>query len=87
MANPQVQLLIYGHDISYNKLRVDYSGVTIVNTETVDNPNYLFVTLNIKPPAKPGSLQLQFTHKQTGESFEYNYELKGRETNSAQRQG
>ena len=87
MANPQVQLLVYGDNISHNTLSVDYSGVTIINTEVVDNPNYLFVTFNIKQQTKPGSLKLQFTHKQTGESFEYKYELKAREPNSAQRQG
>jgi glycosidase len=87
MANPQVQLMVYGEDIGNSKAMLHYPGVTVVKTEVINNPNYLFVTLNISKQAAPGRLNLQFTRTETGLSFEHNYELKAREPNSAQRQG
>lgn len=87
MANPEVQLLVYGENISHSKVSVDYPGVSVIKTEVVDNPNYLFVSLNIAKQTAPGKLNLRFSPLPTGLSFDFVYELKSRDAGSAQRQG
>lgn len=87
MANPQVQLMIYGKNISQHKVSVEYLGVSVVKTQGVDNPNYLFITLNIAEQTTPGQISLHFTPLTTGLPFDYNYQLKSREAGSALRQG
>jgi neopullulanase len=87
MANPQVQLMVYGQNIGQSKVSVNYPGVTLIKAEVVDNPNYLFITLNIAQQTAPGKLTLQFSPLPKGESIDYLYELKNREAGSAQRQG
>ena len=54
------QLLIYGENISSFTPRLKYKGVKIKNITRVDNPNYLFVTLEINKRASAGNLQLEF---------------------------
>ncbi|MGO4891934.1 glycoside hydrolase family 13 protein [Flavobacterium sp. W21_SRS_FM6] len=87
MANQQVQLMVYGENIGRTTVTTSYSNVTILNTEQVDNPNYLFVTLDIAPDTQPGQLTLEFYSPTSSSPFRYLYELKAREAGSAERQG
>lgn len=87
MANPQVQLLIYGDNISQHEITVSYPGVRLLQTDRVENNNYLFVTLLIDKSAAPGQVNLRFTPQHGGASFEQPFQLKQRAQGSAQRQG
>lgn len=72
-----LQLLIHGHQIANKKVSLNYAGVKLVSTQKVDNPNYLFVNLQISSATKPGKFNLVFT--QVGEkNITYPYELKKR---------
>ena len=62
LKNPNVQLLIYGKNISNSKVAVSYPNVKIKKTQTVENPNYLFVDLEIGKAARPGTVVLNFTN-------------------------
>lgn len=62
MKNPNVQLLVYGKNISKAGVSVSYPGVQVVKTHKVENPNYLFVDLGISKTAKAGTLSLVFTN-------------------------
>lgn len=53
MKNPNVQLLIYGKNIHKAAVSVNYAGVRVLKTHTVENPNYLFVDLAISKATKP----------------------------------
>lgn len=67
MQNPELQLQCYGKNLGSATVETDYPGVTITRTESVENPNYLFVFLNIDPSTKPGTLTLVF--KNDGKRF------------------
>jgi len=81
----KLQLLVYGKNIGESQLELNYKGVKLLKTHPVENKNYLFVDLDISPKTKPGNVKLNFTKGK--EKFSYNYELKARVKNSAQRQG
>lgn len=86
MQNQNLQLLVYGKDISNSRVTIDYQGIELVETVLVENPNYLFLNLRIKPEAKPGSVLINF---QIGKKkpLEYRYELRERAKGSSERQG
>lgn len=75
MANSNLQLLVYGENISLTKPIIDYDGVTVSSVSTVQSPNYLFVNLEISPTAKPGNFKIQFTDAR-GKKLVYDYQLK-----------
>lgn len=55
MKNPQVELLFYGKDIAKASISTNYAGVKIVKRETTENPNYVFLTVEISPKTAPGA--------------------------------
>ena len=86
MRYHQVEILVHGEDISELTPGINYPGVTLVETKKVDNPNYLFITLDISPSAQVGQFAIDFT--QGGKTrVSTNYVLNAREKNSAQRRG
>ncbi|HTJ13793.1 MAG TPA: glycoside hydrolase family 13 protein [Dinghuibacter sp.] len=63
MKDRDVQLMLYAPGIGKTKPQLTaYTGVAIKATHTVENPNYLFVDLDIAPAAKPGVLHFQLAH-------------------------
>ena len=72
----ELQLLVYGEDISDTKVRLDYKGVHLKRMISTENPNYLFVYLNITEEANPGTVPIQFT--KGDQSYTYEYQLKER---------
>lgn len=85
MRNPSLQLIIYGDRISLRDVEVAYPGVVIKKVHKVENPNYLFLDLDISASARPGRFKIQFK-KQGNKSLVYSYELKAR-TQSVKAQG
>jgi glycosidase len=84
LQNPEVELLIHGSDIgTATPSMKKYKGVKITKIEKTNNPNYLFVTLNISKNAKPGELIL-FFEKQSRATIEYKYQLRNKNNNGAQ---
>lgn len=85
MKNPHLQLKVYGKDIGTSRVQTEYPGVAIKSVSQVENPNYLFIDLDIGD-AKPGKFPISFI--KNGEMVaEYVYELKEREPGSSQRKG
>ncbi len=75
--NHQLQLIIYGNQISRRDVRLNYSGVSIKSIEKVENPNYLFLNLLINETTQPGKFNINFSL--TGKKdLVYTYELKAR---------
>ncbi len=83
MNNSELELLCYGKNIQ--NFEVSVEGLKILKIEKVENPNYIFVTVDTKNVA-PGIFQLKF-QKKGKTQFSYKYELKQREESSAQRKG
>jgi len=57
----ELQLLVYGKDISMYTPSLDHPGVAIERVEKVKSPNYLFLYLNIGDEAEPGDFEITFS--------------------------
>ncbi len=82
MKNPDLQILVYGKDIS--KYQVELSdNIKIKDLTKTENPNYVFITINTDEVQKP-SFKINFKNgKKTVDS--YTYELRKRKPGSAAR--
>lgn len=76
MKNPELQLMVYGPDIARSTVQIDYPGVRIKEVVGVENPNYLFIYLEIAPDALPGTMAIRF--QQGKEKTIRHFELKER---------
>ncbi len=86
MKNPNLQLLVYGQDLSGYTPELKYPGVSITGIERATNKNYLFINLLIAPEAKAGIFEINM--KSNGKTKEIvKYELKDREKGSVERKG
>ena len=82
MKNPEVQILVYGKDIS--KYSIELSDqIKIKDIQKTENPNYVFVTVNTNDVNK-SSFKLNIKNKNKVVDS-YTYELKDRQPNSANR--
>lgn len=82
MKNPELQILLYGKDIAKNEIELS-DGVQIKDIQKVENPNYLFVTVNTNEINVPKfKINLKSGKKNISS---YTYELKSRNPNSADR--
>jgi len=86
MKNPNLQLLVYGQDLSLYTPELNYPGVTIIGIERTNNKNYLFINLTIAPEAKAGTLAINMKTKDKIKET-IRYELKDREKGSVERKG
>ncbi|WP_293300389.1 glycoside hydrolase family 13 protein [Pedobacter sp. UBA4863] len=86
MQNPKLQLLVHGKDIGKKSVTIKYDGVTLTKVHQVENPNYLFLDLELANNVKAGKFPIIFSlngKKQT----EFVYELKQRTTGENLHQG
>lgn len=86
MAQPDLQLLIHGNNISGLRPSLDYAGVTLERITRVENPNYLFLDLHISPNAAAGTFAIAF-NREGKVVFSYDYPLQQRRAGSAARRG
>lgn len=84
MKNTELQLLVYGKNIA--DLQPEFSDeIVIKEVLKVENPNYLFVTINTEN-VRPKKVKLSFKKGKKTVQF-FDYEFKERKQNSAQRKG
>ncbi|MET4139086.1 glycoside hydrolase family 13 protein [Pedobacter sp. UYP1] len=86
MKNPKLQLLVHGKNITDYKVQLSYPGVKLIEVHQVENPNYLFVDLEITAEAKAGKFPISFMDKGKKVS-EYSYELKNKDQSTSRIQG
>ena len=60
--------MVYGKAIQKLKVRIDYPGLKLLGVNPVENPNYLFLDLDIGPNAQAGKVPIQFYNGQSLES-------------------
>ncbi|MEW5249252.1 glycoside hydrolase family 13 protein [Microbulbifer discodermiae] len=86
MHEPQLQLLLYGENLAGLKPSLSYPGVTLLGSETLGNPNYLFINLSISAQAAPGTVDIALLDgERIAASFAYS--LRERGSGSAGRRG
>ncbi|WP_379968878.1 glycoside hydrolase family 13 protein [Epilithonimonas sp. UC225_85] len=84
MKYDTITLLIYGKDISDLRPEISYPDIKILKTETVENKNYLFLTLKINSTAKSGNVKIDF-RKNNKIILSKNFQILERDANSADR--
>ena len=86
MKTQNLQILVYGKNVSAYQPSVQYDGITIDKTVLVENPNYLFLYVTIHETTKPGKIPIEFTRR-GARKITHTWELKQREPGSAERRG
>jgi glycosidase len=86
MENAHVQLLVHGDNIAMRNVHFSYAGVQLEQVHKVENPNYLFVDINISASAKPGTIIMLFS-KAGEQDIKYLYQLKTRTKREGRNQG
>jgi len=83
MNQSDFQIMLYGPDISSARISINYKGVAIFRKKLTNNPNYVFLYLNVAAEAVPGKFNLIL--KRGTKTQVVVYELKGRKTGSSLR--
>lgn len=83
MNEPKLQIMLYGMDISKVDISINYQGVSVLKKEVTDNPNYIFLYLNIAKNTQPGKFNIVLTKDRKTQILVY--ELKKRRDGSVSR--
>lgn len=59
MRHRQVELMLHGQDIAALQARIAHPGVRVTGVQALENPNYLFVGVEIDDDATPGALEIE----------------------------
>jgi glycosidase len=86
MKNTTLQLIVHGNQIATRNVTINYPGVTLLKANKVENPNYLFLDLEISPATQPGIFPIRF-EKKGAKAIVSNYELKARNVKQVKAQG
>lgn len=86
MENTQLELMLYGENISQYKLSIDAKTVKIIEVKRTENANYIFLNLDVSK-AVSGTFKINFSKKGKRNNFSIDYELKTRKENSKLREG
>src|SRR6476661_4426280 len=86
MKNPKLQLIVHGERIAEKQVSLSYPGVKLLKVNKVENPNYLFLDLEIASAAKPGKFTIAFKSDKEP-ALTYAYELKSRDRSPNLHQG
>jgi glycosidase len=71
MKETALQLMVYGKEIGSFDVFTDYPGVKVTTLIKTNNPNYLFVNLDISSTALPGNIALIFTRGKQKQTYNY----------------
>ena len=55
MPSGELELIVYHPGIGNSEVQLSYPGVQVLRTETPENANYMYLTLQINREAAPGS--------------------------------
>ncbi len=83
MKDSRLQLLVHGPDISALRPQLAYPGVRLAQVIRVENPNYLFLDLELDPTVAPGTFDIEFWSDGRKQQS-YAYELLPRDPSAGQ---
>lgn len=86
MANSELQIMVHAQNIAKTIPTLDFDGVKIKSHASLDNPNYMFINLEISPKLEKATISIKFM-KDGEEKTNLDYVLNSRRENSAKRQG
>ena len=86
MKHNRVELMVHGEGIAAATPKLQRAGVAVVDVRKTENPNYLFVTVEVAADAKPGAFDIEFV--EGGKVVaKHPWRLDARAPGSAQRRG
>jgi neopullulanase len=85
MKNPTVEVVIYDQNIKGATIELNYPGVRVVSQSGLENPNYLFLELEISPTTLPGDVNILV--KSETKYTKHKLTLKNRDANRVYAQG
>lgn len=86
MQDGRLQLLVHGERVADLEPAIAYASVTVQRVTRTDNPNYLFIDLQLASDVRPGRFSIEFLHN--GQAvLSHEYELLERVPGSAGRHG
>ena len=86
MKNHNLQLMVYGDNISETRPVINYEGVNLKTVIHVESPNYLFLNIVIDENTIAGTFNIEFK-KGSKTKATYPYELRKRDANPNLYQG
>ena len=86
MHNPNLQLMVFGDNISETRPVIDYAGITLQEVIHVENPDYLFLNFHFSKKVVPGTLHILFK-KGKRTVTDYPYKILQRDNNPALHHG
>ena len=86
MKRNRVELMVHGDGIAAATPQLQRAGVAIVDVQKTENPNYLFVTVEVAVDAKPGAFDIEFVEGGKVVAT-HPWRLDARAPGSAQRRG
>ncbi len=85
MNHTDLQIMVYGNNIAHTRVKIEYPGLILREVVAVENPNYLFLYLDIHN-ALPGNFDIHF-YDQEEILYTYNYEFMRRDYSARTLQG
>ncbi|PUZ29073.1 alpha-amylase [Chitinophaga parva] len=85
MQYHKIQLIVHGANIATRSVHFSYPGVQLLEVHKVENPNYVFVDIDITKDALPGTFPIVFS-KAGEKDLKYTYTLHAR-NNGVKAQG
>jgi glycosidase len=83
MNQPEFQLMLYGVDLRSDEITINYPGITIARKALTDNPDYVFLYLNVSKETQPGKFNIVLKRGKKTQTVVY--ELKKRSEGSSSR--
>ena len=68
LKNPVLELMIHDQNAKTSAVEVNYPGVRVRSSTSLENPNYLFVELEISPDATAGDVELKLINASSSKS-------------------
>lgn len=69
-----LQLMVYGKDLAGSHVSVEGEGVSVREVHRTDNPDYLFVDVDIAPDTEPGDYRFTLRKGRSERTFDYRLE-------------
>lgn len=87
MTHPTLELMLYGHAIAGLEPLVRHPEVEITAIRRTDNPNYLFVELDLSRVEGDATVPIQLRRDESGTAIVFSYQLHQRQSDSTDRVG
>ncbi len=87
MQQSELQIMVYGQDIARLKPEINYNGISVKRTVSVENSNYLFIYLDLQHNVSPGTFSIDFKNSENQVLNTTEYRLLPRDQDAALRKG